>query len=250
MQPQNSEKKQEDFSLQGTQAEHLMIHMEDRAGEKKPGGEDDLGQKYEKKDTYDVTKDQQGEWTEEFAGEDMDHSAAVYEDKDSAKSAMGNVFFKENEDNAKSSMSNVLFKENEEVIQETKQSALPEMKRENPVQMSETSSMMSAELKLEQFQEIMTRIIGKALESNNKSLSNAISSEVSDKVSDRIMKQMDYLMRENEEREEERFRKLDETIRQRQKANAEAAAALAEDSKKKKKLRFGRRDKIKHRILS
>ena len=94
---------------------------------------------------------------------------------------------------------------------------------------------VSAEFKMEQFQEIMTKIIGKALEANNRSLSGAISNEVSDKVSERIIKQMDYTFRENEERQEERFRKLDETIRNRQRANIEAAAALEEANRKKKK---------------
>lgn len=97
------------------------------------------------------------------------------------------------------------------------------------------ADMVSAELKMEQFQEIMTKIIGKALEANNRSLSGAISNEVSDKVSERVIKQMDYVMRENEERQEERFRKLDESIRIRQKANAEAAAAMEEANRKKKK---------------
>lgn len=109
---------------------------------------------------------------------------------------------------------------------------------------------MSAELKMEQFQEIMTKIIGKALEANNRSLTGAISNEVSDKVSERVIKQMDYVMRENEEREEERFRKLDEAIRSRQKANAEAAAAMEENKRKKKKRVFGRKQKVKPRILN
>ena len=105
---------------------------------------------------------------------------------------------------------------------------------------------MSAELKMEQFQEIMTKIVGKALEANNRSLSGAISNEVSDKVSERVIKQMDYVMRENEERQEERFRKLDEVLRQRQRANAEAAAA--EESKRKKKKRlFGSKTKTRTR---
>lgn len=109
---------------------------------------------------------------------------------------------------------------------------------------------MSAELKMEQFQEIMTKIIGRALEANNRSLTGAISNEVSDKVSERVIKQMDYVMRENEEREEERFRKLDEAIRMRQKANAEAAATAEEAKKKKKKKLFGKRNKVKPRVIS
>lgn len=169
----------------------------------------------------------------------------------------------------------------------------------------EAVSVMSSELKMEQFQEIMFRIIAKALEKNNISLSGTISSEISDKVSEQVaeavservsvnvteqltenvservservsqrvsedvslkvsdsvsdrvsgqvseqvIKQMDYILRENEEREEERFRKLDEAIRQRQKANAEAAAALIEDSKKKKKHPFGKKEKRRSRLF-
>jgi DNA-binding transcriptional MerR regulator len=112
------------------------------------------------------------------------------------------------------------------------------------------SASLSAELKLEQFQEIMTKIIGKALENNNRSLSGAISNEVSNKVSERVIKQMDYVMRENEEREEERFRRLDEAIRTRQKMNAEAAAALEETKRKKKKKIFGKKSKVKPRVLN
>ena len=89
-----------------------------------------------------------------------------------------------------------------------------------------------------------------ALEVNNRSLTGAISNEVSDRVSERVIKQMDYVMRENEEREEERFRKLDEAIRSRQKANAEAAAAVEENKRKKKKRVFGRKQKVKPRILN
>ena len=107
---------------------------------------------------------------------------------------------------------------------------------------------MSAEFKLEQFQEIMTKIVGRALEANNRSLTGAISNEVSDKVSDRVIKQMDYVMREKEEREEERFRKLDEAIRLRQKANAEVAAAVEEGKRKKKKKLFGQKSRTRSRI--
>lgn len=106
----------------------------------------------------------------------------------------------------------------------------------------------SAEFKMEQFQEIMTKIIGKALEANNRSLTGAISNEVSDKVSDRVIKQMDYVMREKEEKEEERFRKLDEAIRMRQKANAEVAAAAEETKRKKKKKLFGKKNRTRTRI--
>lgn len=49
-------------------------------------------------------------------------------------------------------------------------------------------------------------------------------------VNDKVLKEIDYLMRVADERDEERFRQLDETIRLYQKENkgrAEAAAAKA-----------------------
>ena len=61
------------------------------------------------------------------------------------------------------------------------------------------------------------------------------------------MKEMDYQMREREEREEARYQQLDETIRSIQRGRAEAAAAKVipiRDSKQKKKL-FGRKKEKK-----
>ena len=60
-----------------------------------------------------------------------------------------------------------------------------------------------------QFTELMTEIVGKAIEANNAQLSRQISEDVGEQV----IKEMNYLMREREEAEEERFRKLDEAIR-------------------------------------
>jgi hypothetical protein len=56
---------------------------------------------------------------------------------------------------------------------------------------------------------------------------------------------MDYVLREQEDREEERFRKLDEAIRSRQRMNIEAAAALEETKRKKKKKLFGKKKKAR-----
>lgn len=70
-----------------------------------------------------------------------------------------------------------------------------------------------AALKMEQFQTLMTNIVKAALEENNHQLGQAVSEQVGEKV----IKEMNYLMREREEQEEERFRKLDETLRMRQK---------------------------------
>ena len=68
-------------------------------------------------------------------------------------------------------------------------------------------------MKLEQFQKMMTNIVKKAMEENNESLGK----EVSTQVGERVLKEMNYLMREQDEAEEERFRKLDAAIRSSQK---------------------------------
>ncbi len=68
-------------------------------------------------------------------------------------------------------------------------------------------------VKLEQFQNMMIEIVRKAVEENNQ----ALGKEVGIQVGDRVLKEMNYLMREQDEAEEERFRKLDAAIRTHQK---------------------------------
>ena len=90
--------------------------------------------------------------------------------------------------------------------------------------------------KLQEFEEIMKRIVGHAMKEN----SHVFGAEVSEQVSERVMKEMDYLMRLQEEREEKHFQNLDNTIRQYQRGKKEAAAAkmAVKIPKKKKKSRF------------
>lgn len=92
---------------------------------------------------------------------------------------------------------------------------------------------LTAEEKMEQFQEIMNHIIGRALEHNNEQLSQDISSL----VNDRVAKELEYLMRVGDEKAEERFKRLDETIREYQKegkGRAEAAASKISFFKRRK----------------
>lgn len=95
------------------------------------------------------------------------------------------------------------------------------------------SGPLTAEEKMEQFQEIMNHIIGRALEHNNEQLSQDISSL----VNDRVAKELEYLMRVGDEKAEERFKRLDETIREYQKegkGRAEAAASKIPFFKRRK----------------
>ena len=103
-----------------------------------------------------------------------------------------------------------------------------------------TAQVMIAQEKMEQFQEIMNHIIGRALEVNNEQLSQDVSSIVNDKV----VKELEYLMRVKDEKEDERFKQLDELLRSYQKDNkgrAEAAASKIPFFNRKKK--FGRNGK-------
>lgn len=96
---------------------------------------------------------------------------------------------------------------------------------------------MSGE-KMVQFRKIMNHIIGQAIEENSEKLSQDISLLVHDKMS----KEMDYMLREADEKEDERFKQLDETLRSYQKGSKGSAEAAASKipflSFKKKK--FGR----------
>lgn len=63
--------------------------------------------------------------------------------------------------------------------------------------------------KMAQFEQLMSNIIKKAIAENNDELSRAIGEE----VSEHVIKEMNYLAREQEEAQEERFRQLDSAIR-------------------------------------
>ena len=75
--------------------------------------------------------------------------------------------------------------------------------------MEKHSNSISNTVKLEQFQSMMLTIVKQAMEENNP----ALGKEVGVQVGDRVLKEMNYLMREQDEAEEERFRRLDEAIR-------------------------------------
>ena len=96
--------------------------------------------------------------------------------------------------------------------------------------------------KMTQFKSILTNIIKDAMRENSKEMSDNISS----RVSDNVRKEIDFLIRQQEEAAEIRFRQLDETIRTFQKARQEAAIAKVSENKgKKKKFFIKRKEKAK-----
>lgn len=93
-----------------------------------------------------------------------------------------------------------------DVVRVEKSTHLPE--RKQPGQVT-AQVQMSPQERMEQFQNLMTQIVRNAMTDNNKDLSKEIGTE----VGDRVLKEMNYLMRMQDEQEEERFKKLDEAIR-------------------------------------
>lgn len=65
--------------------------------------------------------------------------------------------------------------------------------------------------KMMEFESIVYDIVTEALRNNNEKLGKA----VSERVNDKVVKELNYLMRENEENMEAHFRKLDEALVQR-----------------------------------
>ena len=130
----------------------------------------------------------------------------------------------------------------DEILERDMNAALREFKEEDggtslSTVKGDTGSVVAIEEKMEQFQQIMNLIIGRALEVNNEKLSQDISSLVNDKMG----KELEFLLQASDQKEEERFRQLDETLRSYQKGGqAEAAAAKVPFFKRR---RFGRSGK-------
>lgn len=112
--------------------------------------------------------------------------------------------------------------------QERGTSTISHEKQEDKVECSSTeicantsSDVIKAEdNKMTQFKVILSNLIMDALRENNKEMSKVVSTTVSESV----LKEMDYMMRMKEEREEERFKRIDEAIRSKQKSKKEIAA--------------------------
>ena len=105
--------------------------------------------------------------------------------------------------------------------------------------------------KLQQLQILFNHMVGQAMDEKLERLQNeladklgdTVSNTVGDRVTDRVMREVEYLMRVSDEKEEERYRQLDAAIRSTQKngkSHAEAAATKLPFFRKK---RFGKSGK-------
>ena len=108
--------------------------------------------------------------------------------------------------------------------------------RKSEIKPKETSSqeVKIVDFKMAQFQTVMNKVIANALRENKDIITASVKSEVTEDV----IKQFDTVMREKEEKEEQRYKKLDECLREIQRANMEVAAS-------RERGLFGRRKKAK-----
>ena len=107
----------------------------------------------------------------------------------------------------------------------------------------ENTAILGNQEKMEQFQQLMNHVIGQAVGQAIRDNNEVLSQEISRQVNDRMIQEMEYMMRVNDERQEERFKMLDEQLRAYQKESkgkAEAAATRLPFFKRKK---FGRSGK-------
>lgn len=86
---------------------------------------------------------------------------------------------------------------------------LTEEQPQTTLQPAKKQPELTPQERMEQFQELMTQIVRNAMTENNQELS----SDIGEQVGDRVLKEMNYLMRMQDEQEEERYRRLDEAIR-------------------------------------
>jgi len=77
--------------------------------------------------------------------------------------------------------------------------------------------------KMNQFRQILSEVMLQAMNEHGK--------EMGIQISDKVIKQMDYLLRMQEDLEDERFRRLDETIRSYQKDRQETGLLYKENKK-------------------
>jgi DNA-binding transcriptional MerR regulator len=108
---------------------------------------------------------------------------------------------------------------------------IPELKRRTEdTEKVETLPALHPDLdKVKQFEQMVTDIFRQVLQENNH--------ELEMRITDSMVKEVEVLMERKEEREEERFRQLDETIRAYQK-NRQLVASAKEPEGRKRRKRF------------
>lgn len=135
----------------------------------------------------------------------------------------------------------IQLKENQEVkvMEMMSEDKLPEQEEGTSLITDEEGRGIKTETdpKMGQFKAIMNHIILTALKENN----GVLSDEISMNVTGGVIKEMNYLMKVQEEREEERYKRFDATLRDYQKGKSTAAATI---EKPKRKSKFFKKNKL------
>lgn len=104
-----------------------------------------------------------------------------------------------------------------------------------PVQRHETTQSID---KMEQFQQIMNRVLANAIRENNE----LIGKTAGEHAANAVVTEIRGMTKEQEARQEARYKKLDQTLREMQRARAEAAAANMRPADRRKQKRLKRKE--------
>ena len=104
--------------------------------------------------------------------------------------------------------------------------------------------ILSNEAKMEQFQQLMNQIVSNAIQENNE----LIGKSAGEHAAQAVVGQISGMTKEQEVRAEERYRKLDQTLREIQKARQEAAAAHIRPVDKRRQARLNRKSKSANKM--
>ncbi len=115
----------------------------------------------------------------------------------------------------------------EELARQAKEAELVSVKQQ----------ILSNEEKMEQFQQLMSRILSNAIQENNE----LIGKSAGEHAANAVVTQITGMTKEQEARAEERYQKLDQTLREIQKARQEAAAANMRPIDRRRQKRLKRR---------
>ncbi|MBO5470393.1 MAG: MerR family transcriptional regulator [Lachnospiraceae bacterium] len=107
-----------------------------------------------------------------------------------------------------------------------------------------SQQILSNEEKMQQFQQLMNRIVGNAIQENNE----LIGKSAGEHAANAVVSQFQGMTKEQEERAEARYRKLDQTLREIQQARLEAAAANMRPVDKRRQKRLKRKNNQKVNI--
>ncbi len=114
-----------------------------------------------------------------------------------------------------------------------------EMTKANQNLVPVKQQILSNEAKMEQFQQLMNRIVSNAIQENN----DLIGKSAGEHAANAVVNQISGMTKEQEERAEERYRKLDQTLREIQRARQEAAATHIRPVDKRRQARLNRKSK-------